>query len=447
MYHIVVIVIISCLLLGCGKSMQDRANQWGNQKNTTASPVIECVACQRGSAQRSTKCSACQKTSPDSTSKSTRPFQINRQQPYLKSPISDKRKDKHLRILEKQTKDNVFSLIEDNQSSQGDSKYEMNSTENSYFYKSFIQRHDLASKRTGETKPMVSEEAAEKEPKTTKDNTKQEKSLNDGNEKQESAVKERISEKKAYLSKIKKTENFLTESQLEMIWVESGSFLMGSPVTEKGRKQDEKQVPVTVSKGFYLGKYEVTQQQYEAVMKGNNHKLNSSPSSFKKNNHALPVECVSFNDIQVFLSRLNAREFEQLPVGWAFTLPTEAQWEYACRAGTTTAYSWGNTISTKNANYSKSGYSQTCPIGQYPANPWGFHDMHGNVFEWCNDRTMQPYKKNLVTDPFEIDIQGSPVLRGGSWVDGGVGSGQRMSRNPQLKGDYIGFRVALKQVD
>ena len=118
---------------------------------------------------------------------------------------------------------------------------------------------------------------------------------------------------------------------LEMIWVEPGTFTMGSPTTETGRQSDETQHEVTLTKGFYLGKYEVTQAQYEAVMTGNSDGLSATPSNWQ-NNPNRPVEKVSWNDIQVFLSRLNEREAGNIPAGWAYVLPTEAQWEYACRA-------------------------------------------------------------------------------------------------------------------
>ena len=127
---------------------------------------------------------------------------------------------------------------------------------------------------------------------------------------------------------------------LEMIWVEPGTFTMGSPVTEEGRRSDETEHNVTITEGFYLGKYEVTQAQYEAVMTGNSEGLSTTPSHFS-NNPNRPVERVSWDDAQVFLARLNEQQAGNLPAGWSYVLPTEAQWEYACRAGTTTAYSWG----------------------------------------------------------------------------------------------------------
>ena len=129
--------------------------------------------------------------------------------------------------------------------------------------------------------------------------------------------------------------------QLEMLWVEPGTFTMGSPTTEAGRQSDrEDEHNVTLTQGFYLGKYEVTQAQYEAVMTGNTDGLNAKPSNWP-NNPNRPVEKVSWADAQVFLTRLNAQQSANIPTGWAYVLPTESQWEYACRAGTNTMYSWG----------------------------------------------------------------------------------------------------------
>ena len=122
-----------------------------------------------------------------------------------------------------------------------------------------------------------------------------------------------------------------------MNWVEPGSFTMG----QAGVATPEHNV--TLTNGFYLGKYEVTQAQYEAVMLGNNAGLDPSPSAWSGNPNR-PVESISFADIQVFLTRLNSQQSENVIAGWAYTLPTEAQWEYACRAGTRSAYSWGSDI-------------------------------------------------------------------------------------------------------
>ena len=236
---------------------------------------------------------------------------------------------------------------------------------------------------------------------------------------------------------------------LEMIWVEPGTFTMGSPESETDRSNEagrETQHEVTLSNGFYLGKYEVTQAQYEAVMTGNSDGLSATPSNFASNPNR-PVEKVSWDDIQKFLTRLNAQEAGNIPAGWAYVLPTEAQWEYACRAGTTTAYSWGDTITSEDANYNQT-IGQTTDVGQYSANPWGFFDMHGNVWEWTSD-WLWYLCNGALTDPFNAGASGSGrVLRGGSVDDAGthLRSAYRNSTTPATADNLIGFRVGFQQI-
>ena len=185
---------------------------------------------------------------------------------------------------------------------------------------------------------------------------------------------------------------------------------MGSPVTEPGRDANETEHQVTLTEGFYLGQHEVTQAQYQAVM-GNN------PSEFNATGNAnRPVEMVSWDDAQLFLERLNEleRNASRLPAGWAYALPTEAQWEYACRAGTTTAYWWGTTIDASKANYQASGIGQTRDVGQYAPNPWGFHDMHGNAWEWVAD-WHGAYPGGPATDPTGPASGGWKVTKSGGW--------------------------------
>ena len=199
---------------------------------------------------------------------------------------------------------------------------------------------------------------------------------------------------------------------MEMIFCPPGTFMMGQEAFATPVHQ------VTLTNGFYLGKYEVTQAQYHAVMNGNSAGLNADPSQFKGSNR--PVEKVSWEDAQVFLTRLNAIELSagRLPNGWKFVLPTEAEWEYACRAGTTTAYSWGNDINSSLANYNWDGdwnggndSKQTVEVGQFSANPWGFFDMHGNVREWVQE-WKEAYLSGAQTDP-EGPASGSIRIRRG----------------------------------
>ena len=229
---------------------------------------------------------------------------------------------------------------------------------------------------------------------------------------------------------------------LEMIWVEPGTFTMGqvgvaTPVHN-----------VTLTKGFYLGEHEVTQAQYEAVMAGNANGLSQTPSHWPGNPNR-PVEKVSWHDVQVFLGRLNAQEFAagRLNAGWRYDLPTEAQWEYACRAGTHTVYSWGNTLLPENANWNHGNdANQTVDVGQYPPNSWDFHDMHGNVYEWAAD-WHATYTSNAQSDP-EGPLTGAfRSNRGGSWTFDGthLPVARRFGNSPTDRFNYVGFRLALKQ--
>ena len=241
---------------------------------------------------------------------------------------------------------------------------------------------------------------------------------------------------------------------MEMIFCPPGTFTMGSPTSESGRGGDETQHQVTLTNGFYLGRYEVTQGQYETVMTGNSEGLNAKPSNWPNNNDR-PVDQASWNDVQVFLSRLNDLEQTagRLPAGWRYVLPTEAQWEYACRAGMTTAYSWGNDINSSLANYSWDGgwnngsdLQRTRDVGQYVANPWGFFDMHGNVWEWTADAWGR-HASGVQTDPFSAGAWGSSrVIRGGSWKSGTLDlrSANRDYDIPSSRSLSIGFRVGFQ---
>ncbi|MDA8859812.1 BspA family leucine-rich repeat surface protein, partial [bacterium] len=244
---------------------------------------------------------------------------------------------------------------------------------------------------------------------------------------------------------------------LEMIWVEPGTFTMGSPTSEAGRQTNETEHNVTLTKGFYLGKYEVTQAQYEAVMTGNTETdsngnvISATPSQYGGNPDR-PVEKVSWEDIQVFLTRLNEQQSANLPNGWSYVLPTEAQWEYACRAGTTTAYSWGDVITSDLANYNWDGdhntgadFKETRDVGQYSANPWGFFDMHGNVWEWTAN-WYAAYSSGAQTDPEGPATGSNRAFRGGAWdlPSAYLRSAFRFSDDPSYRYDSLGFRVGFQ---
>ena len=247
------------------------------------------------------------------------------------------------------------------------------------------------------------------------------------------------------------TNTLATNVDLEMLYVEPGTFTMGSPTTETGRATNETEHNVTLTKGFYLGKYEVTQAQYEAVMTGNNYNLSAAPSTRYNGNPNRPVETVSWDDAQIFLERLNDQQATNIPSGWKYVLPTEAQWEYACRAGTTAAYSWGATITSSNANYNWDGAydtgsdsNQTVDVEQFSDNPWGFFGMHGNVWEWTAD-LYGTYSSGEQTDPIGATSGTRRVRRGGSWADYGtyLRSAMRSNFTQSLRNPTIGFRVAL----
>lgn len=212
---------------------------------------------------------------------------------------------------------------------------------------------------------------------------------------------------------------------LEMIWCPRGKFLMGSPKDEAGRWPDEAQHEVRLTRGFFIGKYPVTQTQWTAVM-GNN------PSFF--NGPARPVEYVSWHDCQAFCTRLN----DQLP-GHKFDLPTEAQWEYACRAGTKGPYAGELDYM---AWYDGEG---THPVGEKRPNAWGLYDMHGNVWEWCRDWYQEDLGTSAVTDPAGPDSGSSRVLRGACWYTPARGcrSAFRYYRDPSWRSSYVGFRLVM----
>jgi len=217
--------------------------------------------------------------------------------------------------------------------------------------------------------------------------------------------------------------------KLEMVWCPSGSFMMGSPESEADRNWDETQHRVTLTKGFWMGKTEVTQRQWMAVM-------GSNPSTFKGTD--LPVEGVSWEDCQEFCKKLN----EKL-AGGRYRLPTEAEWEYACRAGTTGPYAgklddvgWSSGISE----------GRTHEVGQKRANAWGLYDMHGNVREWCQD-WYDRYPGGNVIDPAGAMSGSYRVLRGGSWYFNAYGcrSAYRYIFTSDLAYSGVGFRAVLPQ--
>jgi len=250
---------------------------------------------------------------------------------------------------------------------------------------------------------------------------------------------------------------------LDMIWIKPGTFKMGSSKSELGRFSGESRHKVKLTKGYWLGKYEVTQAQYEAIM-------GTNPSYFKGADN--PVEKVNWNDAMAFCKKLTEMEKNagRLPEGYEYTLPTEAQWEYACRAGTTTAFNNGTNIPIEEQIYdepcpnmdevgwySYNSDDRTHPVGQKKPNAWGLYDMHGNVFEWCLDlsgnyptKSMISYLIKPVIDPMgpSVNYYLNHVVRGGSWSDraNGCRSAYRDNSYSNSFDHYGGFRVALAPV-
>ena len=195
---------------------------------------------------------------------------------------------------------------------------------------------------------------------------------------------------------------------LEMIWVAPGTFTMGSPVTEANRDSDEIEHIVTFTKGFYLGKYEVTQAQYEAVMTGVVGDLNATPSFHGPNR---PVVKVSWNDVQVFLQRLNNQQSSDLPKVKVMSYQPKPSGNMPAEQVHPQLF-LGNTVTSLNANFNPES-RQSVDVGQYNSNPWGFHDMHGVLYEWCFD-FKSAYSVLSQVDPIGPSSGNSRVRRGGS---------------------------------
>jgi uncharacterized repeat protein (TIGR02543 family) len=263
--------------------------------------------------------------------------------------------------------------------------------------------------------------------------------------------------------------NIVSQTGHHLMQIPAGTFLMGSPANEPGRDTDEIQHQVTLTAGFYMGKYQVTQAQYQTVMESNPSYYSSNGNGASRvsglNTVNFPAEMVTWYDAIEFCNKLSVLE-GLTPVytitgrtpasGYPITnatvtpnlsatgyrLPTEAQWEYACRAGTTTAYNWGtNTI---DPTWAKNNFDQdrTTEVGRYDPNAWGLYDMHGNVWEWCWDRGGD-YPEEAQTDPTGPVSGSSRVMRGGSiGIEGEyMRSARREANTPQTRNSSTGFRV------
>jgi formylglycine-generating enzyme required for sulfatase activity len=239
-----------------------------------------------------------------------------------------------------------------------------------------------------------------------------------------------------------------------MVLINGGTYTRGSLADEYDRDFDELQHQVTVS-SFYIGIYQVTQREYQRIMRVN-------PSHFKGNN--LPVENISWYDAIEFCNRLSRRHgltpayiIDGENLFWnrnanGYRLPTEAEWEYACRAGTNTPFNTGNNITTDEANFDGNYpykddpgvfLETTVPVGSYPANSWGLYDKHGNVFEWCWD-WYGDYPHEAQINPTGAESGSFRVIRGGSWINSGhaLRSAYRGIYFPGTGNERIGFRLA-----
>ncbi len=243
---------------------------------------------------------------------------------------------------------------------------------------------------------------------------------------------------------------------LKLCWCPPGRFRMGSPLDEPDRRPDEAQVDVRLTSGFWMGRYELTQGQWRRI-------AGALPGGVTPGEgDDFPVHSVSYIEAEEFCRKLTVRVHasHEVPEAWEFRLPTEAQWEYACRAGTTTATAFGDQLSSRQANFNGRPYNaaaegpslnRAVEVGLYRPNAWGLHDMHGNAFEWCRDW----YHAQLPggDDPDLSSAKGtrnrdgtfSRVRRGGAWTDEGMfcRSAFRLRFEPERRSDHIGFRVAV----
>jgi hypothetical protein len=226
--------------------------------------------------------------------------------------------------------------------------------------------------------------------------------------------------------------------EVPLRWCPPGTFEMGSPKREAGRYADEKQARVTLTKGFWLGETAVTQELYKSV-RGTN------AASHK--GARLPVEQVSWKDAVAFCAKLTERERSagRLLATAEYRLPTEAEWEYACRAGTVTAYWFGDDAERfgEYGWYADNSGGHTHEVGLKPRNAWGLYDLHGNVWEWCGDVYVNKLEGGL--DPFVTGGGSVRVYRGGGWSStaGYCRSASRYWHDPSYRSNYLGFRLAL----
>ena len=243
---------------------------------------------------------------------------------------------------------------------------------------------------------------------------------------------------------------FRNSLDMEFILIPAGTFTMGSPLNEPYRDKRELQHTVRISNPFYLQTTEVTLAQWRALM-------GKKLIGRRKGPGNMPVVKISYHDCMKFIKKLNALS------GWSYRLPTEAEWEYACRAGSSTAYNWGNDIDCGKAMYGNNSLKsneclddvkskgltidQPAPVKSYHPNAWGLYDMHGNVWEWCHD-WYGDYTVNTEIDPLGPDSGTMRIRRGGSWFKYGHScrSANRNSGHPSSRYKTTGFRLVAQRL-
>lgn len=230
------------------------------------------------------------------------------------------------------------------------------------------------------------------------------------------------------------SERLTNELDMEFVHIPPGTFMMGSPEEELGRVDNEILHQVRLTKGFFMQTTPVTQKQWNLLVKKN-------PSKFRDDGDDCPAERVSWHDVQKFIGKMNQRKNAK-----KYRLPTEAEWEYACRAGTDTAYYFGNDADEleRYAWYNENSENRTHPVRQLEPNEWGLYDMHGNVWEWCLD-LYGKYSSDSVTDPGGSSSGRGRVIRGGSWYFGAnyCRSALRGGSNPDNGKSNLGFRLLM----
>jgi formylglycine-generating enzyme required for sulfatase activity len=243
--------------------------------------------------------------------------------------------------------------------------------------------------------------------------------------------------------------------KMRLVRIEAGKFLMGSPVDEPGRPGpdddwSEEQHEVEIARPFYMGVHEVTQAQYRQVMGKNPSAFSAGGFNKDKvaglNTDEFPVDNVTWDDVNAFCARVSglaAVKSRQLVVD----LPTEAEWEYACRAGSKTAFHYGRAIDAKQANTSGANLNRPTKVAPYEPNAWGLYDMHGNVWEWCTDWFGGfYYKSGDLKDPQGPNTGKTRVNRGGSWLREvrACRSATRGGTEPEYRYADLGFRVVVR---